>query len=408
MRGRVGGLLLAGTLLCAPLTAAAEELFPGTSQTVQDQNGYSEDGMWMYNDYGDGTFSVTCMDTEAVEVTVPSRLAGRTVTMIEVDAFKDCTKLETVHIPATVTVIEDYSFQECTALKSVEIPASVENIGFYAFYGCSSLEEVFIPASVKEIEMFAFEGCSSLKKIEVSDANHAYKAEDGVLFDIDGTTLIRYPSAKEDTAYTVPAGCTRIEDWAFIGNTYLEHVDLADVEVLGEEAFYYCTALREITVPAGQKSLDRYTFAQCQSLESVTLPEGLETLGRGCFYGCFALKSIDIPSTVTTIEDMAFFNCGTLKSITLTDAVTSIGERALGYYYDENDTYQKVPGFVIDARDDTQAFAYAAENSIRCTGGITEGTVFIYIVIGVVVLVILATIALVIAQRRIQKRHELI
>lgn len=408
MRSRMGGLLLAGMLLVTPLSAAAEDLFPGAETPAEDRNGYTEDGMWMYNDYGDGTFSVTCMDTEAVEVTIPSRIAGRTVTMIEVDAFKDCKKLETVHIPATVTVIEDYSFQECTALKSVEIPVSVENIGFYAFYGCSSLEEIFIPANVSEIEAFAFEGCASLKKFEVSDANKWYKAEDGVLFDIGGTTLIRYPSAKEDTVYTVPAGCTRIEDWAFIGNTFVEHVDLADVEILGEEAFYYCTALQEIVVPKEQKTLDRYTFAQCQSLKSVTLPEGLEVLGRGCFYGCFVLDSIEIPSTVTTIEETAFFNCGSLKSISLTDTVTAIGEFALGYYYNENDEYQKVPGFVIDAKDDTQAFAYAAENSIRCTGGITQGTVFIYIVIGVVVLVILATIALVIAQRRIRKRHELI
>ncbi len=377
MKKRITALALAALFCMVPLFAGAEEGDAPSPETPQMQNGYTEDGLWMYNDYGDGTFSVTCMDTEAEEVTVPSKIMGRTVTMIEVDAFKDCTKLEKVTLPATITVIEDYSFYNCTALKEIEIPKSVVNIGWQAFYNCSSLEEVFIPAAVSSIEEFAFEGCASLREFRVSDANDWYKSADGVLFDYEGTTLIRYPCAKEDDSYAVPDGCTRIEDWAFIGNTYLAHIDINQVQELGEEAFYYCTALQEFTVPEGITTLERYMFANCHSLQRVTLPEGLTTIGIGAFYSCLSLPEIEIPDSVTTIEQTAFFNCGSLKTISLTENVTSIGEMAMGYYFDESEQYKKIPDFTIDAKDDTQAFAYAAENSIRCTGGITQGTVFI-------------------------------
>ena len=83
-----------GLALCiAPVTASAEI-------------GYSEDGLWMYNIYEDGSaFSVTCQDKTVTEVEVPSEIDGHTVTMIEVDCFNGCEDLKTVKIPDTVTVI---------------------------------------------------------------------------------------------------------------------------------------------------------------------------------------------------------------------------------------------------------------------------------------------------------------
>lgn len=405
-------LALSAVLMPAAIPAAAEELFPAETtaeqqNTVNDSYGETEDGVWSYNDYGDGTVSVTCHDSVSTEVTLPSKINGKTITMVEVDCFKECTQLQKVTLPNTITVIEDFSFYGCTELKEVNIPKSVVNIGWEAFYNCSSLETVTIPAACEKIEEFVFEGCQSLKEIKVSDANKFYQDVDGVLFDIDGTTLIRYPSAKTDTEYTVPDGCTRLEDWSFIGNTYIAHINMNGVTEMGEEVFYYCTALEECIVPETVTELKRYTFANCHSLKNVVLPQNLEILGTGCFYSCPAMEDIQIPETVTTMEGYAFFNCPSLKKITVSKNLTEIGERAMGYYYGENDEYKRLPNFTIDATDDTKAFAYAAENNIRCTGGVTQGTVFIYIIMGVIILALIGTIILVIAQRRIQKRHEL-
>ena len=156
------------------------------------------------------------------------------------------------------------------------------------------------------------------------------------------------------------------------------------VTEIGEDAFYYCTALK-----------------------SVTLPEGLTELKNSVFAYCTALSDINIPESLTTIGKYTFLSCASMEKITLTKNVTSIGEYALGFYYSEQERLERIPEFVIDTTNDTQAFAYALENDIKSTGGVTQSSVFIYIIIGVVILVLVAAIVIVLVQRRIQKRYEL-
>ena len=369
-----------------------------------------DEELWSYYDYGDGVIAVTLTDKTVETAEVPEKIDGKTVTMIEVDCFNGCENLKSVKIPESVTVIEDYSFYHCKNLESITIPKNVKNIGFQAFCGCFKLEEVTIPASVNEIEAFAFEGCNSMKAFHVAKENQYYKDEDGILFDIEGKTLIVYPSAKEGTSYTVPDGCTRVDDYAFMGCTHLESINIDNITELGEDAFYYCTSLKNIRVPDTITKFEGSVFGNCSSLESIQMPAKLESIGSGCFYSCFMLKEIEIPETVTAIFDNAFFNCASLKTIHLTKNVTEIGNYALGYCYTdgaEDGDPIRLPDFVVDAEDNTVAFAYCVTNEIKCTGGVTQGTVFIYIIVGVIALAIIATVALIIVQKRIQKRYEL-
>ncbi len=374
----------AAVLLAVPASVHAdgEMLFPGG--VPEQVNGTTLDGKWNYYDYGDGTLSVIAKDKTMVTAEVPETINGMPVNMIEVDCFKDMKMLESVTIPSTVTIIEDFAFYNCTSLKSVTLPTGLETLSWQAFYNCTSLEEVTIPSTVTSIEEFVFEGCSNLKAIHVSDGNKNYKDVDGVLFDQAGSMLIRYPCQKTDTVYDIPEGCTVIEDWAFVGNTYIEEVDLTGVTEIGEDAFYYCTALK-----------------------SVTLPEGLTELKNSVFAYCTALSDINIPESLTTIGKYTFLSCASMEKITLTKNVTSIGEYALGFYYSDQERLERIPEFVIDTTNDTQAFAYALENDIKSTGGVTQSSVFIYIIIGVMILVLVAAIVIILVQRRIQKRYEL-
>lgn len=366
-----------------------------------------EEELWYVREYEGGIVSVACNDQTVTEVTVPSEIDGKTITMIEVDSFKDCTALTKVTIPDTVTVIEDYAFYSCTALHDINIPRNLENIGFQAFYGCSALEEITIPASCTDIEAFAFEGCSSLKGIRVSEDNTAYKDEDGILFDKSGETLHLYPSANPAESYDIPQGCTTVYDYAFIGNPYLKSVDLTGVTSLGEDAFYYCTALERMEIPGSITELKGSVFGGCAALTSVSLPQGLTSIGEGCFYNCVQLSEVEIPESVQSVGNYAFFNCPSLTRLHLTKNTGSIGKYAFGFYLGEDESLKRLPDFEIDAMDDTAAFTYCAENSIKCTGGVTQGTVFIYIIVGVILLTVILTIVIVVVQKRIQKRYEL-
>jgi hypothetical protein len=67
-----------------------------------------------------------------------------TVTDIERDAFKGCTRLESVTLPDGLMSIADGAFERCTSLTNVVIPATVTNIGYFAFRDCLRLADVIL------------------------------------------------------------------------------------------------------------------------------------------------------------------------------------------------------------------------------------------------------------------------
>ena len=390
---------IAATILTAGLACCAVSAVPAAAEDYQDE-------MWTVRDYENGTISVSCNDKTITEIEIPSEIHGMTITMVEVDAFKDCTALRKVTVPDTVTVIEDYSFYNCTALEEINIPEHVNNIGFQAFYGCASLTEMQIPAAVREIEAFAFEGCSALKGVTVAGDNPAYKDENGILFSKDGETLYLYPSALEGDSYVVPKTCKTVYDYAFIGNPYLKNVDISGITSLGDDAFYYCTALESLTVPEGIEELKGAACGKCAALKNVQLPSTLKAIGESCFYGCMALETCDLPDSLETVYNYAFFNCPSLTSVRLTKNVTKVGDYAFGFYLGDDNQPKRLPDFEIDAERNTAAFDYCVKNSIKCTGGVTQGSTFLYIVLGIVAVVIIITIVIIVLQKRYQKRLE--
>ena len=394
LRRGFAALLTAGMLLCGvhSLPASAEMY---------------EEEMWVIRDYEGGVYSISCSDKTITEVEIPSEVNGMTISMVEVDGFKDCTALKKVIVPDTVTVIEDYSFYNCPALEEINIPKTVKNIGFQAFYGCASLKSMDIPASVKDIEAFAFEGCTSLVGVNIAADNPAYKDENGILFDKSGETLYLYPSALEQESYTVPKSCKTVYDYAFIGNPYLKNVDISGITSLGEDAFYYCTSLEALDIPEGIEELKGSLCGKCEKLRRVSIPSTVKKIGESCFYGCMSLESCELPENLETVSNYAFFNCPSLTSVRLTKNVTKIGDYAFGFYMGDDSKPKRLPDFEIDAEKNTEAFQYCAKNSIKCTGGVTQGSVFLYIVIGIVAAVIVITIVIIIIQKQIQKKYEL-
>lgn len=403
----IGVWLASAALLAAPLSAHADGLFPGGDGMNYLDTQTTMDGKWSYSDYGDGRLSVVCLDETSTHIEIPETINGKEVTMVELDCFKDNTVVESVVIPDTVTYIEDWSFSGCTSLKSVRLSNHLERIDWQAFYGCSALEEISIPASVTLIEEFVFEGCSALTKVDVAEANEHYSSADGVLYDEAKTTLIYYPSAKADAAYDVPDTCTKIEDWAFVGNSHIESIDLTGITEIGEDAFYYCTSLKEVTVPEGVTELKANTFVSCSALETAVLPATLDKIGDFCFFNCTALRQINIPGRVDTIGAHAFLNCPSLKSVSLYHAAKNIGEYAFGFCVEaETEKYIRTPDFVIDTEKDTAAHEYCVEYGIKSTAGVTQGTVFIIVLIVVIIVLILIIIGIILVQRNHRKQYE--
>lgn len=70
----------------------------------------------------------------------------------------------------------------------------------------------------------------------------------------------------------------------------------SNVTCIGKKAFYKCTFLKTITIPAKVKTIGESAFNGCKKLTKVILGKGITKIGKKAFYNCKKLKNITIKS----------------------------------------------------------------------------------------------------------------
>lgn len=81
--------------------------------------------------------------------------------------FFNCSRLESVDLPATIESIGKKSFENCTALKKFTLPKYTQTIEEYAFAGCSNLVDISSSTTIKRIEKCAFTHCKQLRSFQI-------------------------------------------------------------------------------------------------------------------------------------------------------------------------------------------------------------------------------------------------
>lgn len=109
----------------------------------------------------------------------------------------------------------------------------------------------------------------------------------------------------------------------------LEEINIPEgVEVIEEEGFFGCEALKKVILPNTLHRIGKGAFAVCDSFEYINLPVGLQQIEAYAFMGCKKLRCIIIPKTCEVIGRSAFVGCNNLEYIILLNPnleVTDIG-----------------------------------------------------------------------------------
>jgi hypothetical protein len=301
---------------------------------------------------GDEAFA-NCVDLASV--TIPSSvnfiaISGFMIVFDRIigDAFAGCTNLTSINVNKDnpsyrsidgVLFAKDEEYKDYLALilypqgrqGAYEIPKKVTHLSGKAFSGCTGLTSVIIPhkaiLSQREIN---FDSCINLTSINVDQKNQNYSSVDGVLFNKDGTKLIRYPAGRQGS-YTVPDAVKTISYGAFkdcVGLTSIV-IPISVIDIDFSYIFIGCINLTSINVHKDNpsysstdgvlfdkngKTLLRYPPSK---QGSYNIPNTVNVLPYGAFHNCVGITSLTIPESVEKIEAFEFDNAIGLRSITI-------------------------------------------------------------------------------------------
>ena len=192
----------------------------------------------------------------------------------------------------------------------LEIPETVMDVPVTELredrdYGDEYLQKYFltvrIPSSVTVIDSSFLDG---VKCAAYESSSESYQTKDGVLFNKDGTVLLKYPQDRQEEEYTIPEG-TEVIGENSIRPALLKRVRFADsVTAVQKNAFAY---VKEVYFNEGLKEIGDYAFMSCSNLESIILPDSLEKLGRKAFDLTYSETDpeVRIPEHLKFIEDNA-------------------------------------------------------------------------------------------------------
>jgi hypothetical protein len=213
--------------------------------------------------------------------------SGCTQTIINQNAFKNCTQLATVNVGSYARYGES-SFENCTSIQSLVLrSATVEK---NAFKGCTNMTSLRLEYQATDnctIEPEAFIGC----QFTTIDATQGYP---------DHTQLYIFNNAIFDVN----------EKKVIVGeNSVYTHLSNFNVKIIGKHAYNGRGLVGDIVLPPSVTRIESYAFANNPELTNVHIPPTVEYIGSHAFDGCTGLQQVTLPDSCEFIGEFAFSLC---------------------------------------------------------------------------------------------------
>ena len=222
-----------------------------------------------------GWFISECKGADVRQLTIPSRINGKSIVGIDTDTSWGRKNLEELIIPEGIEYIRYGAFAYSQNLKRVQLPSTLKELGSTppgknaavgVFCYARNLREINLPDSLTCIGPSAFRGCWSLQTLRIPDS------------------------------------VTEISNRAFAG----------------------CVALSSIRLSKNIKEIPDYAFSGCGSLKQICIPDGVERIGTGAFESCTRLERVYIPASATSFGMSGMLDGGYHLDYTLYDALLKV------------------------------------------------------------------------------------
>ena len=151
-----------------------------------------------------------------------------------------------------------------------------------------------------------------------------FATEDGRCLIVDGK-LVAFASAGL-TEYMLPETVTIIGSSAF-ESSGIANVEIPNSVVAIEPGAFLWSGLTSVVIPGSVKTLGNTAFTMSRNLAEVVFSEGVKTVELRAFYGCSKLAKVTIPASMTAIHDHAFAETA-LTSVTFPEQFSLLGWNA--------------------------------------------------------------------------------
>ncbi|MGN0999524.1 MAG: leucine-rich repeat protein [Faecousia sp.] len=229
--------------------------------------------------------------------------------------YEFATALKTLTIGDNA-VIGENAFVNAASLEKISLGKNAR-IGYMAFYNNSSLKDIDLSRAAS-IGDYAFSGdvyfmcmddSMSIAAVSLDGyylyTYHAPALERVVLSNAESIGEHAFSYCRKLTDVELNDSITVIPQYAFAGCVALENIDLKNIVTVDDYAFMECESLVSADL-SGTETVGNYAFVYGDGLERVTLSAEGTDLGEGAFSYCTALKQVDNLASCVHIDGYAF------------------------------------------------------------------------------------------------------